>query len=68
MKCASGIDHEAVRKNVAMWSALTFVARMKVFDADEGGPESWQEFRNCACKSTLIIELDLETVHLMGLK
>ena len=51
-KCGCGLTHGA-----AEWRKLNYVSRMAV-PADAEGPAQTLELRNCACGSTLAVEVD----------
>jgi hypothetical protein len=52
MTCASGNNHEDLKRDAARWVELRFVG-IQTFGAREA-----LELRNCTCGSTLAVEIE----------
>lgn len=60
-------DHEALKADPARWARLPRVGEPTFFHAGQLGDDvwgdHWLELRNCACGSTLGLEIPAETVR-----
>lgn len=52
MICASGHDHDALKRDAARWEQLRYVGMMVLGRGDA------LELRNCSCGSTLAVQVD----------
>lgn len=55
MTCASGQNHETIKADASGWSALSYVGLWVIGDGET------LELRNCACGSTLAIQISEPT-------
>lgn len=56
-RAACTADHAALKRDHAAWGALRHVGR-QYLAADASGPEVALELRDCACGSTLCVEVE----------
>lgn len=57
LACTKSV-HEAIKADARAWAGLQYIGRQYT-PADEYGPAETLELRNCACGSTLAIEVAL---------
>ncbi len=54
--CKAGFDHAALKSSPTAFAALKYVGR-QVTEADAYGPREVLELRDCACTSTLSMDV-----------